>query len=1131
MKPLDPALLPHLAPARRPLVLGLVAGAVQGLLAVAQAFAIGALIVALVTDPASQAWHTPARWFVLVLAGRAVTTWLVTVTGAAAASRVSTVLRRRLLEAAAQLDPLELSGRRTGELTTLATRGVTAVEPYLTRYLPSLVLAVVLPVATLGAVFALDWIAGLVILCTLPLVPVFAILIGVSTREKADEQWQAMSALAGHFLDVVRGLPTLVAHRRATAQSARVREVTDRHRRATLDTLKVAFASSVALELIATISVALVAVTVGLRLAAGGIGFETALVVLLLAPEAYWPLRRVGAEFHSAAEGTTTFVAATALLADATAHATHVPADVRRPAALCPGNAVSARPRIVLHDVSLTYRGRSTAALAPISAALPERGLVAVAGPSGAGKSTLLAVIAGELTPSTGMVTVDGTPLEFVDPASWRRRVATAPQRPWLTAATISENLLIGRPDAAPADLYAALATVDLDTVVRALPLGLDTPLGEDGAGLSAGQRARLGLARVVLSERPVVLLDEPSAHLDTASESVLLRTLARLAQDRLVVVVAHRDSVVDAADVVMRVAAPIHRKDLPAAVTPPLADLRTAAQAPAPASDIPDLVPSRFGLRTGIVLGALSTLSGTALTATAAWLITRSSEHPPVLMLMVAIVAVRTFGLARPVLRYAERLVSHDAAFRQLAERRARIYDVLVPLAPGRLGVRRGDVLTQVVDDVDLLVDEQLRVRQPLWTALLVCAVAATLAAILDPTTGLVVLGVCVVAATAFLLTRRGVAAAETEFVTARAEVSVQSEDWFSSVRQYVAWGAQDHALDRVDVAARRLGSAAARSARAVGLGHAVVVLATGLGVVLAALTTQDALAAGTLSGPLAALLVMLPLALADALAPLVDAAAVQVRTRTARARLDAVEQMAPTVAPDAPGAVDVLGQHPSLAVTDLTAGWGTTPALSGVSLDLTPGARVGLVGPSGCGKSTLAAVLMRFLDPAEGQVTWDDAPVQTLTADAVRSRVGLVDDDPYVFTSSVVENVRLARPTASDAEVETALRQVALGDWIDALPHGIHTLVGEGNAHVSGGERARIALARAVLADQPVLVLDEPTAHLDTDTARAVTAQLLGDDVAGTRRSVLWITHGTVGLDQMDHVLRLGPVAEPVA
>ncbi|MBE7325652.1 thiol reductant ABC exporter subunit CydD [Nocardioides sp. Y6] len=1127
MKPLDPALVPHLLPARGPLLTGVVAGTAQGLLAVAQAWAVGALIVRLVTDPSGDGWHSPALWLAVVLVARAAAGYVVDVSAARASARVSTVLRRRLLESAARLDVLQLSRHRTGEMTALATRGMAAVEPYLTRYLPSLVLAAVLPAATIATIFYLDWVSGLVVVLTLPLVPVFAILIGLNTKDRAERQWREMATLSGHFLDVVRGLPTLVAHRRANAQSRTIRQVTDRYRRATLDTLKIAFVSSAALEFIATLSVALVAVVVGLRLANDGIDFETALIVLLLAPEAYWPWRRVGAEFHAAAEGTATFATATALL---TADTDDV-VGARGEGADAPSSDGAPLKRGVrLESVGFTYPGRRDPALAPLNASLPARGLVAVVGPSGAGKSTLLHLLTGELTPTTGAVEVDGVPLSDVAPTRWHAGVATAPQRPWLTAGTIAENLLVGRPDADTQDLWNALDSVDLRGVVSALPAGLDTPLGEDGAGLSAGQRARLGLARVVLAARPVVLLDEPSAHLDTESEAVLLRTLRRLADDALVVVVAHRSAVVDAADQVLEVA------PSPVAATTPVLDASTALDVTAVADTGPgsqgasrgarvtttddgDLEPARWGVRTGTVLGALSVASGVALTATAAWLITRASEHPPVMYLIVAIVGVRTFGLGRPVLRYAERLVSHDAAFRLLAERRAQVYDALVPLVPGRLGVRRGDLLTSVVDDVDALVDDQLRVRQPRATAALVVALALVFAFFVHPWGAVAVAVVSAAGLAAHLLTLARVRAAEGDFVAARAEVSTQVEAYLHSLRQWVLWQAESTALARVDAASERLGVASRRSARASALGHALVLLSCGFGLAGTAALMAPPLQLGQLSPAMTALLVMLPLAMVDVFGPLVDAAPVAVRTQAAAARLEALTRREPAVAV-APGlAPEPLSAHPDGAVVRADLGWGDEPAVRGLDLDLPAGARVGLVGPSGCGKSTVAAGLMRFLDPTAGQVTWDDTDARGLHPDTIRERVGLVDDDPYVFTSTVLENVRLARPDADDHDVLAALERARLGAWVAALPHGAETMVGEGHAHVSGGERARLALARALLADQPVLVLDEPTAHLDTETARAVSAELLEQH----GRSILWITHGRVGLDAMDHVVVL--------
>ena len=1116
MKPLDPALVPHLLPARRPLVVGLVAGTAQGLMAVAQAWAVGVLIVRLVTDPGAGGWHEPAYWLLGIVAARALASYVVDVSGARASAVVSTVLRRRLLDAAARLDPVDLSSRRTGEMTALATRGMAAVEPYLTRYLPALVLAAVLPVATIATIFWLDWFSGVIVLLTLPLVPVFAILIGLNTRDRADRQWRELATLSGHFLDVVRGLPTLVAHRRAEAQSRTIRRVTDRYRTATLDTLKIAFASSAALEFIATISVALVAVVVGLRLAADGIDFQSALIVLLLAPEAYWPWRRVGAEFHAAAEGTATFEAASTLLEGVT----EAP-DLGTPAPTPP-----ARPLvhgIELESVGFTYPGRTAPALEPFTATLPARGLVAITGPSGAGKSTLLAVLSGELNPSHGAVRIDGTRLGDLSPATWRTQLATAPQRPWLSAGTVAANLRLGREHATDDELRDALDQVDLAGIVAALPQGLDTLLGEDGAGLSAGQRARLGLARVVLARRPVVLLDEPSAHLDAETETVLLRTLTRLAEHSLVVVVAHREAVVEVADVVLHVPAiDTAPRAMDTAGGPTVTIASTGAYAggaiPEAVADAPE-APSRWGLRTGTALGALSVASGVALTATAAWLITRAAEHPPVMYLIVAIVGVRTFGLARPVLRYAERLISHDVAFRLLAERRAQVYDALVPLVPGRLGVRRGDLLTSVVDDVDSLVDEQLRVRQPRVTATLVVVLALLFALAVNPLAALVTAVVCAVGGLAHLLTLRGVAAAEHEFVAARAAVSTQVETCLHSLRQWVLWQALGRVLSDVDDASRRLGGAAVRSARASALGHALVVVSCGWGLVAMAATLDGPLLRGDLSPAMTALLVMLPLALVDVFGPLVDAAPVAVRTRAARQRLDALTHQRPAITVDEASAT-LLGDRPHVALESVSVGWGPEPAVVGLDLDLAPGARVGIVGPSGSGKSTVAATVLRFLDPTAGRVAWDDVDARRLDPEAIRSRVGLIEDDPYVFTSTIVENVRLARPDADDEAVLDALTRAHLGDWIATLPHGAATMVGDGHAHVSGGERARLAMARAILADPPILVLDEPTAHLDAATARSVASQLLAD----RGRTILWITHGTIGLETMDQVLTLG-------
>lgn len=1102
MKPLDPAVLTHLRPARRSLAIVVASGVTGGLATVAQAFALGSLVVAVVTAPAG-GWERAAWAFGALVLVRTAAAYVGQRAAARAAGEVSGALRDRLLGAARRAD-----GPDPDRLTVLATRGVAGVEPYVTRYLPALVPAAVLPVVTLAAITWLDPLSGLVVALTLPLVPVFAVLVGLTTRDRARTQWRALEALSGHFLDVVRGLPTLVAHRRAEAQVDTIRAVTHRYRRATVDTLKVAFASSSVLELVATLSVALVAVTVGLRLASGAVGFEVALTVLLLAPEAYWPLRRVGAEFHAAAEGT-------AALADADAVLARASTDV--PGALRPSSTTLAlRCLEIGHDRPLT---------APLDLELPTHGIVAVAGASGCGKSTLLATLRGELAPLAGDVLVGGTPLCEVDPTWWRARVAWAPQRPWLLADSIGANVRLGRPGAGDDEVWAALEAVDLADVVRALPEGLAAPLGEDGAGLSAGQRARVALARVVLAGRPVVLLDEPSAHLDEETERVLLDALGLLARRSLVVVVAHRPAVLAAADRVVELT-PSPAATVAADRTEPAAGPAIRRHLAAPAAVVPadaakdvDEDSPRWGLRTATLLGALSTASGVALTATAGWLITRASEQPPVLYLMVAIVGVRLFGLARPVLRHVERVLSHDVVLRELAERRAQVFADLVPLVPGRLGPRRGDLLTRVVDDVDALLDERLRVRQPLVGAALVGAGAVLLTGLVSPVAGLVVLVVAATGGLAFALARRGTASAEPSVLAHRAALGTRVEEVAHGVRELEQWGATGRALAAVRAESADLAGAVRRSSRTVAAATALTSAVAGLGVVAVAALVDPA---STTPARLA-LLLLVPLALADVTGPLADAGALSVRARAARERLDRLAAtepavVDPAVAEPAPAAYDVAMHRVGL-------GWDGHPVLALDHLGLRPGEHVGITGPSGSGKSTLAATLVRFIDPVTGEVLLGGTDLRRLALDDVRRRVGLVDDDPHVFASSVAENVRLARPGSSDEEVRAALGRACLGPWVDALPDGIHTHVGDGRREVSGGERARLALARALLADPPVLVLDEPTAHLDGPTARAVAGQMLG---AATRagRSIVWITHGSVGLDAMDRVVRLDAV-----
>lgn len=518
MRPFDPALLRAVPQARRPLA-GLAAlGVAQGVATIGTAFALSSLVVAVVR---AEPLTGPAAYLVVVLVVRAALSWAGETAAASAGTTVSGALREQLLARwlAAPADDRP----PPAEAVTLAAQGAASVEPYVARFLPALVTASVVPalaVVTLGVV---DWLSALVVVLTLPLLPLFAALIGASTRDATQRRWGALADLSGHFLDVVRGLPTLVAYGRGERQVQTITSVSQRHRRATMATLRLAFLSSAALELLATICVAIVAVTVGLRLSHGSVDLGTGLLAILLAPEAYWPIRRVGAEFHSAADGAAALAAALPQVSP--------PSPPRGRAA--EGPAPGPAP-VVVRGLRYTYPGADHPVLDGTDLTAGT-GLTVVTGPSGCGKSTLLEVVAGLRTPAGGEVRTGTTHL--------------VTQRPFLTVGTLRENLTLGTAPVPDATIWAALREVGLDGVVAAQPDGLQTPLGDDGRGFSAGQRARLVLARAFLSRAAVLLLDEPTAHLDDESAAVAHRVILGLARERCVVAVTHRPELLALAD------------------------------------------------------------------------------------------------------------------------------------------------------------------------------------------------------------------------------------------------------------------------------------------------------------------------------------------------------------------------------------------------------------------------------------------------------------------------------------------------------------------------------------------------------------------------------------------------------
>ena len=536
---MDPRLLDHGRAARGYLVLSVVLGAATALLVVARAWLLAVIVVGAAADGKDLGQLRGALVaLLLVVVVRAAVAWYSDVAADRCSARVKSQLRAALAERVAADAPSALGGRRTGELVTLATRGVDALDGYFSRYLPQLVLAVIVPLTVLAVVAAEDWLSAVIIAVTLPLIPVFMVLIGTATRSHTDRQLRTLQRLSGHFLDVVAGLPTLKVFGRSKAQVETIRAVTDRYRRATMSTLRLAFLSALVLELLASVAVALVAVSIGLRLLHGDVGFQTALLVLILAPEAYLPLRAVGTHFHASAEGLSA--------AEQVFEVLERPVPRRGQRADAPDPSRS--PLIVEH-LRVDHPGRDQPALDGFGLEVAPGEIVALTGPSGCGKSTLLSVLLGFVVPTSGTVRVGAVDLAEVDPAAWRRRVAWVPQRPYLFASSIDANIRLGRPSATAAEVDAAVAAAGLGPVVAGLPAGLATVLGERGVGLSAGERQRVALARAFLRDAPLLLLDEPTASLDGEVEAEVLAAVRRLAAGRTVLLVAHRPALAALAD------------------------------------------------------------------------------------------------------------------------------------------------------------------------------------------------------------------------------------------------------------------------------------------------------------------------------------------------------------------------------------------------------------------------------------------------------------------------------------------------------------------------------------------------------------------------------------------------------
>jgi ATP-binding cassette, subfamily C, bacterial CydCD len=1015
----------------------------------------------------------------------------------AAATRTKHELRRRLLAAV-----LGRARRHLGADSVLATRALDDLDDYHGTYLPALVEAAIVPLLVGVRILAADWLSAAMIVLTVPLIPIFMTLIGMHTRDRVSAASDALSRLSDHLVELARGLPVLVGLGRLEQQSAALRAISDEHARRSGLVLRTAFLSALALELIGTIAVALVAVVIGLRLLAGDLSLATGLTVLLLAPECFGPLRDVGAAFHQAQDGR---------------EAERRVRDVVE--ATAPSHGVTVRAgrwatALRVDGLTIAHAGRPPI-VCNLSFAVPAGRIVLLGGASGGGKSSVLDVLAGRGALLDPESRVDGR----IDRSA---AVALVPQHPEFAAPTMRAELLaFGARDDAVAHLLDAVGLGGFDAV--------------DPARCSPGEQRRLAMARVLAragAGARLVLLDEPTAHLDEASARAVRGLIVDLAERAAVVIASHDPETAALADRVVPLddAAIQRAAEHPSPPPAPRQAGRPDAQQPTHGRAVALLL-AVLGPITGrtalaVLLQALAASFAVALLTVSGWLIVRAADEPSIALLTVAMVGVRFFGIGRAALQYAERLATHAAAFGAAGALRARLWTGLARLGPAsRALLTPGAALQFLVADADRVRDLLPRTVVPIAAGALTGVGAVVAAWLLDPAAGVVVLvlaaAVLVVSSVAARLVARlqrmadrdrGVALRTTTALLAAADDLVGNG--VASPRIELAVGAAATA-DRGDARVRRIEGAAS----------AFVATLCGLAAVVAVMLAVRAVAAGVIAPAAVGAIALLPIGLV----PVFDAVLVAA-TRVPRL-LSVLERLEPLVGTAAePDRVpqSELASLSHIGLEDLAVRYPAAhrPVFEHVSASVARGGRLVVTGPSGTGKSTLLAVLLRYLEPDRGTLTLDGTAANTVARSSVRRRIAWAPQEGHLFDSSLRGNLLLARDPddrPTDDELLQTLRDVGLDALLAALPAGLDTPVGPRGGFLSGGERQRVAVARTVLARADAVLLDEPTAHLDRAAADALIADL--DRALADRISVL-VTHDASLVRPTDARVDLGDV-----
>ena len=1153
---LDRRLLSLARDSRTALIITILAGFLGGILTIAQARALSLTINNIfINGETLQDVMTLLRALLFIIAGRSLLVWISEVSAKAVAVRVKNDLRERLFAHIVTLGPSFTRKERTGELTAAVVEGVEALDAYFSQYLPQLVLSALVPLSILVFAFPIDPLSGLILFLTAPLIPVFMILIGQGAEAITNRQYETLSRLSAHFLDSLQGITTLKQFGQSKAHVRMIKEVSEQFSDTTMTVLRVTFLSALVLELVATLSTAVIAVEIGLRLIYYKIEFEQAFFLLILAPEFYIPLRTLGLRFHAGMNGTTAARKIFAIL--------EIKPDIRESNLDSPNTEFS---NIEFSNLSFTYPDESIPALNKISFTIKKGQKTALIGASGAGKSTLAHLLLRFIHPSSGQVRVDGSPLSQIPTDDWREQIAWVPQNPFIFNESIAENIRLGNPHADLDAVQDAAKAAHLHDFIISLPDGYETRVGEAGSRLSGGESQRLALARAYLKDAPILILDEPTSSLDPITEVTLEESTKKLMQGRTVITIAHRLNTTFQADKILvlekgnlveqgtheelltengvyskmirtqKTTSPPRSSDFSHSLNEQRPKTLTTTQEP---SNLQIFKPSNIFTRLlGFLNGswkevALATLIGSgtiassvALIGTSSWLISAAALHPSIAELQVAIVGVRFFGISRGVFRYFERLTSHQVTFSLLARLRTWFYEAIEPLAPARLmRYRSGDLLSRVVSDVETLENFYIRVVSPPLVALIISLGASAYLSIFYAPLGWILFAFLLASGVALpLLTRLLSRNSGKKLVAARATLHTQLVDGIQGLSDILAFGQSAPRHAEIAEIGSYYGAEQQRKSWLTGFHSGSSLFLTNLGMWAILIFAIPAVDAGIISGVMLAALTMIALVSFEAVAPLPLASQMLGETNEAARRLFEIVDAEPEVKSGIENWELGVGRGstPSIEFSNIVFSYAENDenALNDISFTIDAGKSIAIVGASGAGKSTLMNLLLRFWEFREGDILLDGNSLHDFPADEIRSKIAVIPQQAYFFNASVRDNLSLVHPDASEDEVVNAAKQAQIHDFIEGLPKGYETFIGEQGARLSGGERQRLAIARAILKDAPILIFDEPTANLDPITEQEVLKSLFA---LMRGKTSLLITHRLIGLENADEILVL--------